>query len=151
MFEQQLHRADSVASWLLSDGEIEICLREDGKRWLLGAGAYGKVSSPIAPAPPALSYLPVGLSWQHLCHSRGLQSTPSSLLLASGPCLTVTSCMQVYRGVRGGVQASSRRHGFDPCRINCALRILGLAYQALLHSIPLPRVLCCPNLQPTVP
>lgn len=43
MFEQQLARADSVASWLLSGEEIEICLKEDGKRWLLGAGSYGKV------------------------------------------------------------------------------------------------------------
>ena len=43
LFEQQLARADSVASWLLSDGEIEVCLKEDGKRWLLGAGSYGKV------------------------------------------------------------------------------------------------------------
>ena len=115
MFEQQLARADSVASWLLSDGEIEICLREDGKRWLLGAGAYGKVTSPLAPASRALSHVPVGLACQHLCHSQRLQSMRSSLFVASGPCSTVMACVQVYRGVRGGVQASSRRHGSDAC------------------------------------
>ena len=31
------------ADWIIDDGEITICIKEDGSEFLLGRGAFGKV------------------------------------------------------------------------------------------------------------
>ena len=38
---------DSLLGWAIDPSEITITKRKDGSDWVLGAGTYGKVSSPI--------------------------------------------------------------------------------------------------------
>jgi hypothetical protein len=56
----------------IGPGEIEICLREDGSKWLLGSGSFGDVS--ISTSVMAFSCWFLACSWYFLGLCTGLAS-----------------------------------------------------------------------------
>ena len=137
------HLDAAVQGWDINADNIEICRDAAGEPWLLGEGSYGRVSQKLLPLPrhhmrgkcPAVNaphttrsnsagtQLAVGI-----CH----RSLPSIAACGTSRPCCLDGCdeprpMQVYRGLRGGVQdvAVKVLHASDEAQIRAFRKVCG--------------------------